>query len=77
METNIDDKNTKYAQIESVTQDVTHAPSSHMYLFICGPAAGHKHYVEPSQTSNWYKKQTSHTHHSHTGRRRQGECNVE
>lgn len=43
--------------------------STSLYLFISGPTTGHQHYVEPSQASNWDKKQTSDTHHSHTGKK--------
>lgn len=49
--------------------DVMYADSPRVYLFIRGPAAGHQHYVEPSQASDWDEKQTSHTHYSHSERR--------
>lgn len=34
------------------------------YLFIGGPASGHKHYVETSEASNRDEEQTRNTHYS-------------
>lgn len=50
----------------AIGERVNTSPKLPRHLFICGPAARNQHHVKPSEARDWDKKQTSHTHYSHS-----------